>query len=92
MSTRAPSPLRVNPAPFNDPALYCRELPLVTPAPAPAPVEAPAPGAITEVERRAERALEIGELVAEGLSPWALAGYTLSALCALARSVRASRR
>jgi hypothetical protein len=90
MSTRAPSPLRVNPAPFNDPALYCRELPLV--APAPAPAEAPAPGVITEVERRAERALEIGELVAEGLSPWALAGYTLSALCALARSVRASRR
>lgn len=90
MSTRAPSPIRINPAPFNDPALYCRELPLV--APAPAPAEAPAPGVITEVERRAERALEIGELVAEGLSPWALAGYALSALCALARSVRASRR
>ena len=90
MSTRAPSPIRINPAPFNDPALYCRELPLV--APAPAPAEAPAPGVITEVERRAERALEIGELVAEGLSPWALAGYALSALCALARAMRASRR
>ena len=87
MSTRAPSPIRVNPAPFNDPALYCRELPV-----APAPAEAPAPGVITEVERRAELALEIGEAVAEGLSPWALAGYTLSALCTLARSVRASRR
>ena len=87
MSTRAPSPIRVNPAPFNDPALYCRELPV-----APAPAEAPAPGVITEVERRAELALEIGEAVAEGLSPWALAGYALSALCSLARSVRASRR
>lgn len=88
MSTRAPSPIRVNPVPFNDPALYCRELPIITPAPA----EAPAPGVITEVERRAELALEIGEAVAEGLSPWALAGYALSALCTLARSVRASRR
>jgi hypothetical protein len=87
MHTRAPSPIRVNPVPFNPPAQYCRELPV-----APAPVEAPAPGVITEVERRAERALEVGELVAEGLSPWALAGYALSALCALARSVRGARR
>jgi hypothetical protein len=85
--TRAPSPLRVNPAPFNPPEQYARELPII----APAPLAPPAPGLITEVERAAGVALEVGEAVAEGLSPWALAGHALSLLAAGARALRARR-
>ena len=85
--TRAPSPLRVNPAPFNPPEQYARELPII----APAPLAPPAPGLITEVERAAGVALDVGEAVAEGLSPWALAGHALSLLAAGARALRARR-
>lgn len=85
--TRAPSPLRVNAAPFNPPEQYARELPII----APAPLAPPAPGLITEVERAASVALEVGEAVAEGLSPWALAGHAVSILAAGARALRARR-
>ena len=85
--TRAPSPLRVNPAPFNPPEQYARELPII----APAPLAPPAPGLITEVEHAAELALEAGPLLAEGLSPWALASHAVSLAARAARALRARR-
>lgn len=91
MHTRAPSPIRVNPAPFNPPEQYCREFRALPSAP-PAPAPAPAAGPITQVERAVEHALELGEAVAEGLSPWALAGHAVSLLAAGARALRDARR
>ena len=88
--TRAPSPLRVNPAPFNPPEQYARELPIIAPAPL-APPAPPAPGLITEVERAAGVALEAGSLLAEGLSPWALASHAVSLAARAARALRARR-
>jgi hypothetical protein len=85
--TRAPSPLRVNPAPFNPPEQYARELPII----APAPTAPPAPGLITEVEHAAELALEVGEAVAEGLSPWTLASHAVALAARAARALRARR-
>jgi hypothetical protein len=83
----APSPIRTNPTPFNPPEQYAREMPIIPPAP-PAP---PAPGLITEIEHAAEAVLEIGETVAEGLSPWAIAGHLIGILAAAARALRARR-
>lgn len=86
MHTRAPSPISGNTYSDN-PGQYTQEFALVPPAP-PAP---PAPGLVTEIERAAELALEVGEAVAEGLSPWALAGHAVSLLAAGARALRARR-
>ena len=85
--TRAPSPLRVNPAPFNPPEQYARELPII----APAPLAPPALGLITEVERAAGVALEAGSLLAVGLGPWALASHAVSLAARAARALRARR-
>lgn len=85
--TRAPSPLRVTNTYSDNPHYYTRELPIS----APAPLAPPAPGLITEVERAASVALEVGEAVAEGLSPWALASHALAALATGARALRARR-
>ena len=87
--TPAPSPLRVTNTYSDNPHYYARELPLV-PATL-APTAPPAPGLITEVERAASVALEVGEAVAEGLSPWALASHALAALATGARALRARR-
>ena len=85
--TRAPSPLRVTNTYSDNPHYYTRELPIS----APAPLAPPAPGLITEVERAAELALEAGEVIAEGLSPWALASHAISILADGARALRARR-
>lgn len=87
--TRAPSPLRVTNTYSDNPHYYARELPLV-PA-TPAPLAPPAPGLITEVERAASVALEAGELLAEGLSPWALASHAVALAARAARALRARR-
>ena len=87
--TRAPSPLRVTNTYSDNPHYYARELPLVPATLAPTPP--PAPGLITEVERAAELALEAGEVIAEGLSPWALASHAISILADGARALRARR-
>ena len=82
--TRAPSPLRVTNTYSDNPHYYARELPIVPPAP-------PAPGLITEVERAASVALEAGEVIAEGLSPWALASHAVALAARAARALRARR-
>lgn len=90
----APSPIRATNTYNDNPEQYVREMPIPMPPEVPAspvPPEAPAPGLVTEVERAAELALEVAEAVAEGLSPWALAGHLLTALAAAARALRARR-
>jgi len=84
--TRAPSPIRTNTYSDN-PASYARELPLVPPT----PLAPPAPGLVTEIERAACAALEAGEVIAEGLSPWALASHAVALAARAARALRARR-
>lgn len=100
----APSPIRANTY-HDNPEGYVREFRAV-PAPMPpespsppdpmppastAPLAPPAPGLVTEVERAACVALEVGEAIAEGLSPWALAGHLIGIIAAAARALRARR-
>lgn len=93
----APSPIRATSTYNDNPEQYVREMPIPMPPACPAPPEAPAPpappvpGLVTEVERAAELALEVAETVAEGLSPWAIAGHLIGILASAARALRARR-
>lgn len=76
-----PSPIATVNTYHDNPEQYARVLPIAPPA----------PGLITEAERAAELALEVGEVIAEGLSPWALASHAVAVIATCARALRARR-
>lgn len=47
-------------------------------------------GLITRVERVAQEGLSIGEMIAEGVSPWTLASWGIALIAAIARKFRKS--
>lgn len=70
---------------------WCGEWPIVAipaPEPEPQPESAPEPGLITRVERVAQEGLSLGEMIAEGVSPWTLASWGVALVATLARKFR----
>ena len=45
-------------------------------------------GAITRVQRVAQRSITLGELIAEGISVWTIASWTVDIVANLARKLR----
>ena len=74
---------------------WCGEWPLAVPTTSETP---PTPttttttpdeeGAITRVQRVAQRGITFGELIAEGISPWTIASWAVDLVANLARKLR----
>jgi hypothetical protein len=74
---------------------WCGEWPLALPETTetlPTPPNTPdvpdEEGAITRVQRAAQRGLTFGELIAEGISPWTIASWAVDLIANLARKLR----